>query len=55
MLEAAQRAGAVRGDITFADVKALMTGCLARESDPADNSARDRVIAVVCGGLRTSS
>jgi len=52
MLEAAQRAGAVRASITFADVKALMTGCLAREIDPADVGARDRVIAVVCDGLR---
>jgi AcrR family transcriptional regulator len=52
MLKAAQRAGAVRDGITFADVKALMSGCLARETDPADTSARDRVITVVCDGLR---
>ncbi|MEU8083819.1 helix-turn-helix domain-containing protein [Micromonospora sp. NPDC049101] len=54
MLKAAQQAGAVRGDITFADVKALMSGCLAREVDPADTGARDRVIAVVRDGLRAS-
>lgn len=52
MLKAAQRAGAVRSDVTFADVKALMNGCLARETDPADTGARDRVITVVCDGLR---
>jgi AcrR family transcriptional regulator len=55
MLEAAQRAGAIRDGITFADVKALMTGCLAREFDPADVSARDRVITVVCDGLRSQA
>ncbi|MCX5067172.1 TetR/AcrR family transcriptional regulator [Micromonospora lupini] len=54
LLKAAQQAGAVRDEITFADVKALMSGCLAREADPTDTGARDRVIAVVCDGLRAT-
>ncbi|MGH3680281.1 MAG: TetR/AcrR family transcriptional regulator [Natronosporangium sp.] len=32
---------------------ALVLGCLAREQRTADPAARQRVIAVVCGGLRT--
>ncbi|GGO18845.1 TetR/AcrR family transcriptional regulator [Microbispora bryophytorum] len=42
MLKATRRAGAVRGGITFADVKALMSGCLAREvaqATPAPTTA----------------
>ncbi|MEU5783858.1 TetR/AcrR family transcriptional regulator [Micromonospora lupini] len=54
LLKAAQHAGAVRDGITFPDVKALMSGCLAREADPTDVGARDRVIAVVCDGLRAT-
>jgi AcrR family transcriptional regulator len=52
LLTDAQRAGAVRGDIDAADVKALMVGCLARERDATDTAARARMIAVVCEGLR---
>jgi AcrR family transcriptional regulator len=47
MLAAAQQAGAVRADVSYADVKALMTGCLA-------GGDSDRVIAVVCQGLRAT-
>jgi hypothetical protein len=52
LLTRAQRAGAVRGDVDAADVKALLVGCLARERDRADPGARRRLIAVVCEGLR---
>jgi AcrR family transcriptional regulator len=52
LLTAAQRAGTIRADITFPDVKALMAGCLARAADDRDGEALDRVIAVVCAGLR---
>lgn len=54
LLAAAQRAGAVRPDVTYADVKALMTGCLARGAEPGDGGL-ERVITVVCRGLRTTS
>jgi AcrR family transcriptional regulator len=50
LLARAQEAGAVRPDIDYADVKALLAGCLAR--DGGDGAALDRVIAVVCDGLR---
>ncbi len=50
LLASAQRAGAVRPDVDPADVKALLAGCLAR--DASDGAALDRVIAVVCDGLR---
>jgi AcrR family transcriptional regulator len=49
LLARAQRAGAVRPEIDDADVKALLAGCLGRDGDGA---ALDRVVAVVCDGLR---
>jgi AcrR family transcriptional regulator len=55
MLTRAQQAGAVRADITFADIKALTAGCLARVTASADDVALDRMISVVCAGLRASS
>ncbi|TQS39938.1 TetR/AcrR family transcriptional regulator [Cryptosporangium phraense] len=51
LLRAAQEAGAVRPDVDFADVKALLAGCLARERDAADPAARERLVAVVRAGL----
>lgn len=50
MLVAAQQAGAVRPDVSYPDVKALMAGCLAREA--ADPAGLDPLIAVICQGLR---
>ena len=47
LLQQAQQVGAVRLDVTFAHVKALMAGCLACEGPDCD-----RVIDVVCRGLR---
>ncbi|GAB2976248.1 TetR/AcrR family transcriptional regulator [Amycolatopsis acidiphila] len=44
LLARAQRAGAVRSDVDYLDVKALMTACMARATPAA--------IAVVCDGLR---
>ena len=54
LLERAQAAGAVRDDIDYADVKALMTGCLLRVEGRADSdlAALERVTAVLCDGLR---
>jgi AcrR family transcriptional regulator len=49
LLERAQRAGAVRADVDVQDVKALVTGCLARGRDEA---ARDRMLAIAAAGLR---
>lgn len=51
MLARAQKAGAVRGDVDVADVKALIVGCLAREHH-ADPTARNRMITIACRGLR---
>jgi AcrR family transcriptional regulator len=48
LLARAQRAGAVRPEIEYADVKALLAGCLARDGDGA---ALDRMVTVVCDGL----
>jgi AcrR family transcriptional regulator len=53
LLARAQQAGAVRPGIDYDDVKALLAGCLAR--DPGDAAALDRVIGVVCDGLRPPS
>jgi AcrR family transcriptional regulator len=52
LLAIAQQAGAVRPDIGPADVLALVSGCLARQPDPDDPAARDRLVAVVCAGMR---
>ena len=52
MLTNAQKARAVRRDITFADVKALMVGCLAREQQSLDQDARKRMIDMACAGMR---
>lgn len=53
LLAAAQRAGAVRADVTHDDVKALMTSCLSRTPTAADPGARDRMIEITTAGLRT--
>lgn len=47
LLVAAQRAGTIRPDVSFGDVKALMKGCL---SDEADKNL-DLLIAVIRAGL----
>jgi AcrR family transcriptional regulator len=51
LLAAAQAAGGVRPEITVADVKALLEGCLARERSGVDPEARGRLIGVVRRGL----
>jgi AcrR family transcriptional regulator len=53
LLARAQRAGAVRSDADAADVKAVITGCLARTplEDPA---AQDRMISIATQGLASS-
>jgi AcrR family transcriptional regulator len=53
LLTRAQRAGAVRGDADTADIKALITGCLAR-TPPEDPAARDRMISIATAGLASS-
>jgi AcrR family transcriptional regulator len=55
LLAQAQEAGAVRADVDYADVKALMTGCLTRAGSgaDADTAALDHLTAVVCDGLRS--
>lgn len=52
LLAAAQQAGAVRGDVDTADVKAVIEGCMARERHGVDVTARDRMLAVAVQGLR---
>jgi AcrR family transcriptional regulator len=52
LLVAGQQAGTIRPDITYADAKALMAGCLSRITEDTDYAALDRVITVVCEGLR---
>jgi AcrR family transcriptional regulator len=49
LLAEAQQAGAVRPDVEYADVKALMSACLARSQEGA---VPEPVIAVVRQGLR---
>jgi AcrR family transcriptional regulator len=52
LLARAQQSGAVRSDVTFTDVKALIAGCLSREQQGTDPAARRRLIAIVSTGLR---
>lgn len=54
LLTHAQAAGEVRPEIQYADLKALMVGCLSHPAAGADAAALDRVIAVVTAGLQTS-
>jgi AcrR family transcriptional regulator len=54
LLTRAQAAGAVRPDIRYADLKALMVGCQAHPAGNTDAAALDRIIAVVCDGLRAT-
>jgi AcrR family transcriptional regulator len=46
LLRAAQQHGAIRGDATIADVKALLNACV-----QPDAAARDRMLAIVRAGL----
>jgi hypothetical protein len=50
LLEAAQQAGTVRGDLDEHDVKAILVGCLAIQD--ASPEAADRLTEVVLDGLR---
>jgi len=52
LLRAAQQAGAVRRDVTVAEVKALLVGCQAMQTYNAD--VAERVTNVVFDGLRAS-
>lgn len=53
LLRRAQRAGAVRRDISAADVMALLTGAaFAICQSPADRARTDRLLAVMDDGLR---
>jgi AcrR family transcriptional regulator len=55
LLARAQRAGAVRADVTNADVKALVVACLVRERRPPDEAARRRMIDIASTGLRPTT
>jgi AcrR family transcriptional regulator len=55
LLTRAQRAGAVTADVTTLDVKALIVGCLARERQPPDPTARRRMVAISCKGLSAAA
>ncbi|MDR7279084.1 TetR/AcrR family transcriptional regulator [Catenuloplanes atrovinosus] len=54
LLADAQRAGAVRADIEFADLKALMVGCQSHPAAATDPAALDRIIDVATTGLRAA-
>lgn len=54
LLARAKRAGAVRADVDAMDVKALISGCLARAPGTADLAARDRMISIARQGLRNA-
>lgn len=49
LLAAAQQAGAVRDDVDTADVKVLVTGCIARDDDGV---SQQRMIEIVRDGLQ---
>jgi len=52
----AQRAGLMRGDLTPAEVRALLNGVhRSAEQSPDVSDAAARMIAVVCDGLRTAA
>jgi AcrR family transcriptional regulator len=47
LLDRAQRAGAIRADVTVGDIEALLASCASR----GDNVARDRMTTIVQAGL----
>ncbi|GLZ02835.1 putative transcriptional regulatory protein TetR [Actinomadura sp. NBRC 104412] len=51
LLTAAQRAGEVRQDVDVADVKALITACLARMRNGSGDDGR-RIMTIIRAGLR---
>jgi AcrR family transcriptional regulator len=53
LLRRAQRAGAVRRDVTQADIKALLIGCMLSERH--DAASRRNLATIVCDGLRAGS
>lgn len=55
LLARAQRAGAVRGDLTAADVQDLLRGCLAAERGARARGVTGRMAAVVCDGMRAGA
>ena len=50
LLAAAQKSGDVRADVSYADIRALMSACMARKEDPLEP-----ILAVVTDGLRKRS
>ena len=55
LLQAAQAAGAVRGDIDLADLHAIASAVLAMDGHPAaDSKDRAKRVAIVLDGLRAS-
>jgi AcrR family transcriptional regulator len=52
LLEAAQRAGAVRRDVDVADLKSLLVGCQAMQRQRGDPAATRRLVAIAFDGLR---
>lgn len=53
LLDRAQRSGAIRADLTLADLMALISGMLfAVRPRPAGQADPQRVVAVLCDGLR---
>ena len=55
LLKRAQKARAVRPDISQADVKALLVGALAAQSAHVPGSSPARVAVVACDGLRPTA
>jgi AcrR family transcriptional regulator len=53
LLARAQQVGAVREGVDTADVKALISGCLARGR--TDHTAQQRMITISCDGLRPAA
>ena len=56
MLRRAEAAGAVRPGVTTQEVIGLVVGvCKAADMSSADDASRDRMVDIVCDGLRIPS
>lgn len=53
LLSRAQAAGAVRSDVTIADLFGLIMGTCAM-GQPADDASQARMLSIVCAGLRAT-
>jgi AcrR family transcriptional regulator len=54
LLSRAQEGGYIRGDVTLADLFALVMGCCAMAGQPGAGASRERMLAIVFDGMKAT-